>query len=147
MSFFPWSKKDKKSKEKKGGSVAASSSVVASSPASASSNEISKFFLNFTSCLFNQNSKRNYWRMFEEFRSHVTYLSREVGEFTKSVNLLLQSEKSDSCRILQQLGQPKNAVLQSKPRYFVGIRNSHRKFSNFRSNNQQLNSAKVFKDS
>jgi len=40
MSFFPWSKKDKKSKEKKGGSVAASSSVVASSPASASSNEI-----------------------------------------------------------------------------------------------------------
>ena len=47
MSFFPWSKKDKKSKEKKGGSVAASSSVVASSPASASSNEISKFLLNF----------------------------------------------------------------------------------------------------
>ena len=56
MSFFPWSKKDKKSKEKKGGSVAASSSVVASSPASASSNEISKFILNFkTSCLSNRN--------------------------------------------------------------------------------------------
>ena len=40
MSFFPWSKKDKKSKEKKAGSVAASSTPLASIPAS--SNDISK---------------------------------------------------------------------------------------------------------
>ena len=43
MSFFPWSKKDKKSKEKKSATVAQQ----ASSPASSSSNEISKFLFNF----------------------------------------------------------------------------------------------------
>ena len=42
MSFFPWSKKDKKSKEKKAGSVAASSTPLASIPAS--SNDISKSY-------------------------------------------------------------------------------------------------------
>ena len=98
MSFFPWSKKDKKSKEKKGGSVAASSSVVASSPASASSNEISKFLLNFkTSCLSNLNAKRKFWRMFEKFRSHTNFFIREVGDWTSLIGeiWLLQNSSAD----------------------------------------------------